>query len=90
MMIDALKDVDVQKIITEGALIYESVKDLYEPGHNGEFLAIDSKSKDVFLGSSSAEAVQSAKEKYPNNMFYVVKVGSDVMETISHLFHNQK
>lgn len=81
-----IKDADVEKIVTEGTAIYQSLKSNYEPAENGKFLAIDIGSKKVYLSETSAEAVKEAKKDFPDNIFYVVKVGSDAAETISHLF----
>ncbi len=80
---DLIKKADIEKIAKEGEKIYEEVKSQYEPQENGKFLAIDIGSKNVFLASSTVEAVQAAKSKYPDNIFYVVKIGFGVTETLA-------
>lgn len=85
-MEELLKNTDLQKIATEGAKIYEGIKQNYEPSHKGEFLAIDIDSKEAYLASTSAEAVVLAKAQHPDKVFFVVKIGFDAAETMAHLF----
>lgn len=82
---DLIKKANIQKIAEEGAKIYEKIKLQYEPQENGKFLAIETKSKDVFMGDSSSEAVESARKAHPNKVFYVVKVGHSAAETLASL-----
>ncbi len=82
--IDSLTAEEIQKIATEGALIYEEIKSKYEPEHKGEFLAIEIESKKEYLASSSAEAMILARASHPNKIFYVMKIGFDAAETLAH------
>lgn len=86
---ELIKNTDVEKIVTKGIKIYQQIKNKYEPLDNGKFLAIDIYSEDVYLSETSAGAVMNAKKNYPDNIFYVVKIGSDAAETISHLFQKK-
>lgn len=54
----------------------------------GEFLAIDIESKQSFLGKMSSEAVEKARKEHPNKVFYVVKIGHSVAETMAGLLAN--
>jgi len=81
-----LKNTDVQKIADEGVKIYEKVKSKYDPKENGKFLAIDIESKKVYLADTSTEAVLHARKNHPNKIFYVVKIGFDVAETMARSF----
>lgn len=83
-----IKQVDIQKIATEGAKIYESIKANYDPKETGNFLAIDIDTKKVYLAGTSAEAVVKARAEYPDKVFYVVKVGFDTAETMAMAFLN--
>ena len=83
---ELIKKADIQKIAEEGAKIYEKIKIQYEPKENGKFLAIDIESEDSFLGNSSAEALESARQKHPGKVFYVVKIGFDFAETMAETF----
>ena len=78
-----IKKVDIQRIADEGAKIYEHIKVNYDPKEKGRFLAIDIDSKKAYMGNTSAEALESARSKHPNKVFYVVKIGFDVEETMS-------
>lgn len=83
---ELLKNADIKKIADEGTKIYAQIKVKYEPKENGKFLAIDIDSKDVYLGNTSAEALELARQKHPNKVFYVVKIGFDVVETMAKSF----
>lgn len=85
-----IKKVDIQKIAEEGAKIYEQIKVNYEPKENGKFLAIDIDSKKTYLGNTSAKALELAKQNHPNKVFYVVKIGFDVAETMARSFTENK
>lgn len=81
-----IKTADISRIAERGARIYERIKVKYDPVEKGKFLAIEVETGDEFLGSTSAEALESARSKYPNKVFYVVKVGFDVAETMARYF----
>ncbi|MDO8524753.1 MAG: hypothetical protein Q7R99_03980 [bacterium] len=83
---ELIKKADIQHIAEEGAKIYEQIKINYDPKEKGKFLAIDIESKQEYLGNTSAQALEFAREKHPNNVFYVVKVGFDVAETMAQSF----
>lgn len=83
-----IKRADIQKIAEAGAKIYETIKSQYEPDKNGKFLAIDTDSKDVFIGNTSSEAVELARKVHPNKVFYVVKIGFSAAETLASLASN--
>lgn len=83
---ELLTKVDIQKIAEEGAKIYERIKNQHDSKEKGKFLAIEIESEDVFLGETSAEALMSARQAHPNKVFYVVKIGYDVAETMAKSF----
>ena len=56
-------------------LYEEKLRNKLEPGHHGEIVVIDAESGDYFLGENLNEANESARKKYPNNVFYAIKVG---------------
>lgn len=78
--------VNIQEIAEKGAKIYEKIKNSYDPKEKGKFLAIDIESEKVYLGNTSAEAIELAKQNHPNKIFYVVKIGFDVAETMAKSF----
>lgn len=82
---DLIKQADIDHIVKEGKKVYEEIKDQYEPKHMGKLLAIDIKSKKAYLGNTSVEAVQKAQKAHPNTVFYVVKIGYSVTETLARM-----
>ena len=87
---DLIKKADIQKIAEEGAKIYDQIKVKYDPEHKGKFLAIDIESKNVYLGNTSAEALELARQRHTDKVFYVVKIGFDVAETMARSFFERK
>lgn len=85
-----IKTADIQRIASEGAKIYDQIKVQYDPQEHGKFLAIDIDSKKAYLGATSAEAVLLARAHHPNKVFYVVKIGFDVAETMARSFIESK
>lgn len=74
---------DIQKIAEQGANIYARIKHQFDPKERGKFLAIDIESQQTYLGETSAEALGLARAEHPTNIFYVVKIGYDVAETMA-------
>jgi hypothetical protein len=87
---DLIKKSDLQRIASEGAKIYSAIKTHYEPKENGKFLAIDNATGKAYLGTTSAEAVELARHAHPDTVFYVVKIGFDVVETMVRLYAGKK
>jgi len=87
---EIIKKADIQRIAQEGAKIYEGIKPEYDPKEKGKFLAIDIDTKDVYLGTTSDEALELARQKHPDKVFYVVKIGFDAAETLAELFIGYK
>ena len=87
---ELIKKLNIQKIAEEGAKICEQIKVNYDPKERNKFLAIDIDSKKVYLGNTSAEALELARQKHPNKVFYVVKIGFDVAETMARSFADSK
>jgi hypothetical protein len=68
-------NVDPHDIITRGKVWYEGIKAELEPEHKGRFVAIDPDTGDYFLGDRGIEATLQAKEKYPDKVFYLARIG---------------
>ncbi len=81
-----IKDADIQHIAEEGVKIYSALKADYDPKERGRFLAIEIESKKAYLGDTSAEALELARSNHPQKIFYVVKIGFDVAETMARSF----
>lgn len=81
--VNALPASELERIAREGAKIYEEIRTQYDPKEKGRFLAIEVEGRNVYLGSTSADALASAREQHPNKFFYVVKIGFDAAETMA-------
>jgi len=46
------------------------------PHYKGQFIVIDSESREYWIDKSLLSALKKAKEKYPQNIFYSVKIGA--------------
>ena len=63
-------------LVTQGEVIYQQrLKSYLEPSHHGRIAAIEVESGDYFLGHSVVEAARKARAKYPQKLFYFVKIG---------------
>jgi hypothetical protein len=74
--------VDKDEIVEKGQHIYEAIKDKLEPEHRGEIVAIEVETGDYFLGRRVIEATDKAREKYPDKVFYVARVGFPVVHRL--------
>ncbi len=81
---DIYQNVNIRQIAEKGNEIYESIKAKYEQD-KGKFLAIDIESGDPFLDESNSGAVEAAKKKYPDHVFYVVKIGYSATERLARM-----
>ena len=55
----------------------ERLRDLLEPEHNGEFVAIEPDTERYFLGDSGLAALRAGRRELPDKLFYLLRVGSD-------------
>ena len=83
---ELLKKVDIRKIAEDGAKIYKQVKVNYDPKEKGKFLAIEIENEKIYLGNTSAEAMELARQNHPDKVFYIVKIGYDTAETLAQFF----
>ena len=78
------KRVNAKRLSEVGERLYEEkLKSKLEPQHNGEIVVIDAESGDYFLGKNLYEANENARKKYPNNVFYAIKVGYPAVYSFS-------
>ena len=66
---------DKRQIATKGKAIYQRLQTDLEKEYLGRFVAIEVESGDYFVGETLTEADAKAREKYPDRVFYVVRVG---------------
>ena len=67
--------INKHKIDTNGAFYYDKIKGELEPKARGKIVAINPDNGDYFIGDSVLEAVKKGRKKYPDCVFYTVKVG---------------
>lgn len=70
-------------VARQGELIYESIKDQYEPHQNGRYLAIEIEGRNAYLGETSLAAVEQAKLAHPGKVFFLVKIGYQSLESVA-------
>jgi hypothetical protein len=69
--------------VQRGEEIYRQLlRDKLEPAHKGEFVAIEPDSAEYFLGKTSLEAILNARQKHPDKLFHVIRVGHSVVGKI--------
>ncbi|MGQ9628365.1 MAG: hypothetical protein ACUVV0_15865 [Anaerolineae bacterium] len=67
--------IDKREITAKGKEIYARIGSQLEPHHKGEIVAIETESGDYFLGKTPMEAIGKAEKKYPDKVFYLVRIG---------------
>ncbi|MGQ9631393.1 MAG: hypothetical protein ACUVXI_13940 [bacterium] len=73
---EQVMQVDTKAIAEKGQKIYEErLKGKLEPEHKGEIVTIEVGTGNYFLGDSVIEAVNRAKEKHPDKIFFIARVG---------------
>jgi len=70
----------------KGYGIYKKLKRILEAEYLGEYVAIELKSRDYFLGKTMGDALDKAEQKYPKAKFFVVKVGGLATASFKHRF----
>lgn len=58
-------------------LYAERLRDLLEPDHNDEFVAIEPISGEYFLGTTLSEAIGASRSKYPDRLTHALRVGHE-------------
>lgn len=53
----------------------ERLRELLEPDHMHEFVAIEPVSGDYFLARTLSDAIGAAREKYPDRLAHAMRVG---------------
>jgi len=66
--------------------IYKQIKGQLEIKHKEKFVAIEPDSGDYFLGNDQMGAVSKAKEKHPDKIFYLIKIGHEAVISMSSRF----
>jgi hypothetical protein len=75
--------VNAKRIGHEGQQVYEHLRQRLEKRYKGKIVAIEVESGDYFVGDTLQEAIQKARTKYPNKIFYSVRVGYPAVYSFS-------
>ena len=65
----------------KGEEIYSRIGKELEERYWGKYAAIEVESGEYFIGDRVVEAVRKAREKYPQRIFYVKRIGFKTLHT---------
>ena len=68
--------INKERFAEKGEAIFRSIEDKLMPECKGKVVAIEIDSGDYFLGRTHSEAVDKAREKHPDKIFYLARVGA--------------
>jgi hypothetical protein len=54
---------------------YNTIKPQLESENKGKYVAVDYVSKEYWIGETASEALEKAKKKYQDRLFYLIQVG---------------
>lgn len=72
-----------EELSQKGMAIYQKISGKMEEKNLGKYLAIEVESEQYFLGETMIEAMAKAKERFPDKLFYFVRIGSPGVFTLS-------
>ncbi len=76
-------DSSFSKLTQLGIKFYEeNLKDLLEPEHIGEFVAIEPFSGKYFIHKNHTQAILNARSEMPDKLFFVARVGTIYTATL--------
>lgn len=64
-----------KELCNKGKKRYAEIRDKLEPKMNNKFVAIEVDSGDYFIGKDAIEANTKARKKYPESVFFLVRIG---------------
>ena len=67
---------DMDEFVRLAEEVYETrLRSVLEPEHADEFVAIEPKSGDYFLGKTLSEAIGAARRSHPDRLAHAMRVG---------------
>lgn len=71
-----MEKLNPEEIIKKGEEIYQNkLKNILEPQDNGKYVVIEVISSDYFVNENLLTAVEEARKKYPESLFFTARVG---------------
>ena len=71
-----MTDQQAEELVRRAEEVYaEKLRDVLEPDHVDEFVAIEPDSGDYFLGKTLSEATQAARKSHPDRLTHAMRVG---------------
>lgn len=81
--IETLRDLDKQTFSEQAKAIYNrKFRKKLETTERGKVIAIEVKSEEGFIGRTALEAGLKAREKYPDKVFYFIRVGFPAVHSL--------
>ena len=68
-------EIDIRRIGEKGRELFKRISEELKTNYRGKFVAIEVDSEDHFVGDTAIEADEKAKEKYPDKVFYLGRIG---------------
>lgn len=68
---------ELDEFVKKAEGVYESrLREILEPDHVNEFVAIEPDSGDYFLGKTLSEAISAARQSHPDRLAHAMRVGN--------------
>jgi len=78
-MAEQMLVVDKEEIARRGEAIYAEIRSRLEQEHKGKFVAIEVNTREYFIGKTALEAMEKARQKFPYQVSYVIRIGYPVV-----------
>ena len=79
------------KIAELGEKYYEEkLKQILEPEHNGEFVAIEPESGEYFVNKKAGEAIYEGNQTFPHKKLFLIRIGFDAAFKIGGFYVNRE
>ena len=64
------------RLAERGRELYaERFRPKFDPGHKGEYLAIDVEAETAYLGKTPLQALETGESAHPEGFFYLLRIG---------------
>lgn len=78
-----------EEITKKGEEIYfNELKDKLEKNHNGDYMVLEVESKEHFVDKDLVHALETARAKFPDKLFFIVQIGSLQKSTMNYKKEN--